>query len=94
MAFESSAQLVRVLDEGAAAVRAALKGVPDSAWSEPWRLSFGGRTLFEGSRFVAYRQMFINHIVHHRAQLGVYLRLNDIPLPSTYGPTADDTMGF
>jgi uncharacterized damage-inducible protein DinB len=38
--------------------------------------------------------MFLNHLVHHRAQLGVYLRLNDKPVPSTYGPSADDTLGF
>jgi uncharacterized damage-inducible protein DinB len=43
---------------------------------------------------VAYRQIFLNHIVHHRAQLGVYLRLNDTPVPSTYGPSADETLGF
>jgi hypothetical protein len=47
-----------------------------------------------GSRFLAYREMFLNHLVHHRAQLGVYLRLNGKPVPATYGPSADDTMGF
>ena len=54
----------------------------------------GARTIFEGTRFVAFRQMYINHIVHHRAQLGVYLRLNDKPVPSIYGPSADETLGF
>ena len=92
--FESPEQLVRVLDSGAAKVRNALVGLPDEAWNDKWRLSFEGRTLFEASRFLAYRQMFLNHIVHHRAQLGVYLRLNDIPLPGTYGPSADDTLGL
>jgi len=92
--FESPAQLVRVLEDGAAKVRTALSKTPDSAWSEPWKLSAQGRTIFDGSRFLAYRQMFLNHLVHHRAQLGVYLRMNDKPLPGTYGPSADDTMGF
>jgi uncharacterized damage-inducible protein DinB len=92
--FESAAQLVRVFDEGTAKVRGALKGVPDAAWSEPWKLSFQGKPIFEGTRFMAYRQMFLNHIVHHRAQLGVYLRLNGAPLPATYGPSADDRQGF
>lgn len=92
--FESPAQLVRALDEGAAKVRAVLQSTPDEAWKEPWKLSFQGKTIFEGSRFLAYRQMFLNHLVHHRAQLGVYLRLNDKPVPATYGPSADDTMGF
>jgi uncharacterized damage-inducible protein DinB len=92
--FESAAQLVSALDEGAAKVRTALKNTPDEAWTQPWKLSFEGKTIFSGSRFLAYRQMFLNHLVHHRAQLGVYLRLNERPVPSTYGPSADDTMGF
>ncbi len=92
--LESAAQLVRVFDEGAAKVREALGKTDDAAWSDKWRLSFEGKTLFAGTRFVAYRQMFLNHIVHHRAQLGVYLRLNDVPLPGTYGPSADEPLGF
>ena len=92
--FESPAQLVRALDEGAAKVRSALKNTPDSAWNDKWTLSFQGKPIFSGTRFLAYRQMFLNHIVHHRAQLGVYLRLNDVPVPATYGPSADDTQGF
>jgi uncharacterized damage-inducible protein DinB len=94
LAFESTAQLVRVFDEGAAKVRSALVGMTDEAWNEPWKLSFQGNAIFEGSRFLAYRQMFLNHIVHHRAQLGVYLRMNDEPVPATYGPSADDRLGF
>jgi uncharacterized damage-inducible protein DinB len=92
--FESGDQLVQLLDEGAAKVRAALQAVPDDAWSQPWKLSFHGNTLFEGTRFLAYRQMFLNHIVHHRAQLGVYLRLNGVPVPGTYGPSADEPLGM
>lgn len=92
--FESAAQLVRVFDEGSAQVRRALASLSDDAWSQRWKLSFQGKSLFDGSRFLAYRQMFLNHLVHHRAQLGVYLRLNDQPVPATYGPSADDTLGF
>jgi len=94
VAFESAKQLVQVFDDGAAQVREALKKMPDSAWTENWKLSFQGKPIFEGSRFLAYRQMFLNHLVHHRAQLGVYLRLNNKPVPATYGPSADDTLGF
>lgn len=92
--FESTAQLIGVLDEGAAKVRTALKNTPDEAWKQDWKLSFQGKPIFEGPRFLAYRSMFLNHLVHHRAQLGVYLRLNEKPVPATYGPSADDTMGF
>jgi len=88
--LESAAQLVRVLDEGAAKVRKALIEMPDEAWNENWKLLLEGRTLFDGSRFLAYRQMFLNHLIHHRAQLGVYLRLNGVPVPAIYGPSADE----
>jgi uncharacterized damage-inducible protein DinB len=92
--FESVAQVLQAFDEGAAKARAALKNTPDEAWTQNWKLSFQGKPIFSGSRFLAYRQMFLNHLVHHRAQLGVYLRLNEKPVPATYGPSADDTMGF
>jgi uncharacterized damage-inducible protein DinB len=92
--FESAAQLVTAFDDGAAQARTALKNTSDEAWTENWKLSFGGKPIFDGTRFLAYRQMFMNHLVHHRAQLGVYLRLNEKPVPATYGPSADDKMGF
>jgi uncharacterized damage-inducible protein DinB len=91
--FEQAGML-KFFDEGAAKTRAALEDISEKAWTDPWKLSFQGKTIFSGSRFLAYREMFLNHLVHHRAQLGVYLRLNDKPLPATYGPSADDTMGF
>jgi len=94
LALESAEQLVRVFDEGSAKVRQALENISDDAWNENWKLSFQGKPIFEGSRFLAYRQMFLNHLVHHRAQLGVYLRLNEQAVPSTYGPSADETLGF
>jgi uncharacterized damage-inducible protein DinB len=94
LAFESAAQLVRVFDEGVEKVRRALGDTPDAAWTELWRLAFQGNTLFEGPRFLAYRQMFLNHLVHHRAQLGVYLRLTGQPVPAVYGPSADDRLGL
>jgi uncharacterized damage-inducible protein DinB len=91
--FESAEQLVKVLDEGAVKVQKALAATKDDAWQQNWKLSFQGQKIFEGSRFLAYREMFLNHVVHHRAQLGVYLRLNDIAVPSVYGPSADEPFG-
>jgi uncharacterized damage-inducible protein DinB len=88
------AGLLKAFDENVVKARTALQSMKDDAWTQPWKLSFLGKPIFSGSRFLAYRQMFLNHIVHHRAQLGVYLRLNDKPLPATYGPSADDRMGF
>jgi uncharacterized damage-inducible protein DinB len=92
--FESSEQLLSAFDEGVEKARTALQNTSDEAWEQNWKLSFKGKPIFEGPRFLAYRQMFLNHLVHHRAQLGVYLRLNEKAVPATYGPSADDTMGF
>lgn len=92
--FESPEQLVKAFEENADKLRSALKATSDESWNQSWKLTFQGKPLFSGPRFLAYRQMFLNHLVHHRAQLGVYLRLNDTPLPATYGPSADDRMGF
>ncbi len=92
--FESAEQLVRAFDDGCASVRTALKQMPDDAWQQNWKLLINGKPIFDGTRFLAYRQMFLNHLVHHRAQLGVYLRLNGQPVPATYGPSADETLGF
>jgi uncharacterized damage-inducible protein DinB len=91
--FESAGQLVGVFDEGAANVRRALGQVSDQAWFNPWPLSMGDQVVFKGTRFMAYRQLFVNHLVHHRAQLGVYFRLNDVPVPAAYGPSADEPVG-
>jgi uncharacterized damage-inducible protein DinB len=88
--FESAAQLVQVLDGDAPKVRQALINTRDEAWSEHWKLLFEAKPIFEGSRFLAYREMFLNHVIHHRAQLGVYLRLNGIAVPGLYGPSADE----
>ena len=88
--FESAEQLVKVLEAEAPKVRAALAKATDEVWQQNWKLSFQGKTIFEGTRFAAYRAMFLNHLVHHRAQLGVYLRLNGVAVPGTYGPSADE----
>jgi hypothetical protein len=92
--LESAAQLVKLLNEGAAETRKALAALPEDKWNDHWKLVMQGKSLFEGSRFLAYRQMFLNHLVHHRAQLGIYLRLNEEKVPAVYGPSADDTLGF
>lgn len=66
-----------------------LKGKTDAHLAKVWRLKAGDRVFFEMPRSSVIRAMVLNHSVHHRAQLGVYLRLKDVALPSTYGPSAD-----
>ncbi len=94
LVMESRQQLLDAFDSIAAKARAAIAMASDEEWQKKWKLSFQGHTIAEAPRFLIYRAMFLNHIIHHRAQLGVYLRLNDVPLPGTYGPSADDSMGF
>jgi len=88
--FESSAQNLAAFDDMAAKAVATVKGLTDPSFAEPWSLVFGDYKLYDGDRYNAYRTLGINHLVHHRAQLGVYLRLLDIPVPKTYGPSADE----
>ena len=57
---------------------------------ETWSLLAGGKTIFSMPRIAVLRGMVMNHMIHHRAQLGVYLRLNDVPVPAIYGPSADE----
>lgn len=82
------AKFDRLVEEG----RAALENVSDAAMGEPWSLRMGERVLMTLPRAVVIRQT-ISHLVHHRGQLTVYLRLIDVPVPSVYGPTADEKWG-
>jgi uncharacterized damage-inducible protein DinB len=94
LVFESPEQVVAAFDKLAAQIESDLASTTDAALEETWALTFNGHPIFSGTRFAAYRAMFLNHLIHHRAQLGVYLRLLDVPVPATYGPSADDRMGF
>ncbi|HMD47897.1 MAG TPA: DinB family protein, partial [Bryobacteraceae bacterium] len=67
-------------------------GATDEAFMGSWSLKAAGNTLFTMPRIACVRSFVMNHVIHHRAQLGVYLRLNDIPVPSIYGPSADEGM--
>ncbi len=67
-----------------------VKHTSDQTFEQTWSLVYGDYKIFSGTRYNAYRTFGINHLIHHRAQLGVYLRLLGIPLPKTYGPTADE----
>lgn len=88
--FETNAQNLAVFDGIAANSIATLKATTDAAFIEAWKLTYGDYPIFDGTRYAAYRAMMMNHLVHHRAQLGVYLRLLGVPVPKTYGPSADE----
>lgn len=88
--FESTAHLLSELDRSAAEAKRHLAAASDEELRKEWQLLFGDRVIFKGPRMVLYRTIFLNHMVHHRAQLGVYLRLLNIPVPGLYGPSADE----
>ena len=90
MTFRTRDKTLATFDAAASEARAALAAASDANLAAPWKFSFGDRVLSDGPRSLAYRHMFFNHLVHHRAQLGVYLRLNDVPVPGVYGPSADE----
>ena len=88
----SAAELVARFDENVAAARDVLVGKTDPELMVPWRLLANGKEVFTLPRIGVLRTLFLNHIIHHRGQLSVYLRLRDIPLPSIYGPSADEAV--
>jgi len=86
----TSEELLSVFDKGASALRQAIEGATDEDFMVPWSLLNGGETLFTLPRVAVIRNMILNHLIHHRGQMTVYLRMNDIPVPALYGPSADE----
>jgi uncharacterized damage-inducible protein DinB len=86
------AAVLVAFDAHTGAVRQSLVAKSDAELLAPWVLTRGGQVLMTFPRFAALRRLVINHMVHHRGQLSVYLRLQGVPLPPLYGPTADEGM--
>jgi uncharacterized damage-inducible protein DinB len=86
----SHREVLDLFDKNVAAARAALVAVSDESLGKPWSLLSGGKTIFTLPRLAVFRSFVLNHTIHHRGQLGVYLRLNDVPVPALYGPSADE----
>jgi uncharacterized damage-inducible protein DinB len=83
-------ELLDIFDRNRADMRAALAAADDAAYAKPWALLMGERELFRERRVSVLRRMVFNHMIHHRGQLTMYLRLLDVPVPGLYGPSADD----
>lgn len=83
-------ELLAHFDKGTAEARAALAGATDAQMMETWTLKFNGNVMFSMPRVAVVRGMCMNHVIHHRGQLSVYLRMNGVPVPSIYGPSADE----
>jgi uncharacterized damage-inducible protein DinB len=83
-------EVLEAFEKNVAAARAALTDAGDAAWQEPWSLLRGGNKIMTLPRAAVMRGFVMSHLVHHRAQLAVYLRLLDVPVPAIYGPSADE----
>ena len=88
--FESTEQVLAVFDELAGGMRGMIEGAGWDELGKTWTLRSGDHVLVSGPKGALLRTWAMSHIVHHRAQLGVYLRLLGVPVPSTYGPSADE----
>jgi uncharacterized damage-inducible protein DinB len=84
------AGLLSFFDRNVATARAALSGKGDGEMMSPWALKRDGQTIFSMPKAGVWRGFVLSHLVHHRGQLSVYLRINDVPIPSIYGPSADE----
>lgn len=88
--FESTAHLLSELERSSAEAKRRLLAASDEELKQEWQVTWGDKVIAKGPRMLLYRTMFLNHVVHHRAQLGVYLRLLNLPVPGLYGPSADE----
>lgn len=87
----SRQQALQMLDENVAKTRAAIASASDADIGKEWSLEARGKTFFKLPRIAALRGFMLHHLIHHRGQLSVYLRLNDVPVPMIYGPSADES---
>ena len=90
--FQSTAALLDLFDESGKNARAAVAAASDRDFLVPWTLKSGGIAAFTLPRVAVVRSFVMNHLIHHRGQYTVYLRLREVPLPQLYGPTADEPM--
>ncbi|MCX6623308.1 MAG: DinB family protein [Acidobacteria bacterium] len=90
----SQAELLERFDKNVKETRAAIEATSDEVFVQPWSLLAGGAVVFTMPKVAVFRSMIMNHMIHHRAQLTLYLRLNDIPVPGLYGPSADEYEGL
>ena len=82
--------MLQAFDDRVAGGSQALAGLDEAALGRPWRLKLRGKVRVERARIDAVRDFTLSHMIHHRGQLSVYLRLLDVPVPGSYGPTADE----
>ena len=90
---KSTADLLKTFDDNVAKGRQALAAATEGSLEQPWSLKIMGRVQFEKPRADVFRDFALSHVIHHRGQFSVYLRLLDIAVPGSYGPSADESAG-
>lgn len=88
--WTSRDEALALFDHNVEAALRAVRALPDPVLREPWTLRAGDHVVFTLPRLAAWRTFVMSHQIHHRGQLSVYLRLNDVPVPPIYGPSADE----
>jgi uncharacterized damage-inducible protein DinB len=88
--LKSRDEVLAAFDKNTSTARKIIAEATDAHLLKPWTFTSGSNTIFTMPRVAVLRSFILNHMIHHRAQLGVYLRLNDVPVPSIYGPSADE----
>jgi len=86
----SRAELLQIFDKGVFEAREKVAAATDEEWRKIWTFNYAGKTIMSMPRSTVMRSTIMNHLIHHRAQLGVYLRLNEVAFPGMYGPSADE----
>ena len=92
--LQSKDEILAELDGAVTKCRADLESMSDEEFAQEWTMKAGDQVLMSATRYMVFRRQLLNHMVHHRAQLGVFLRLLDVPLPMVYGPSADEDGGM
>ena len=90
LVWQNTEHALATLDDAAQKCRTSLLSASDDALTKTWRFSFGPQIIGEAPRAAMFRNLFFDHLIHHTSQLGVYLRLLDVPVPALYGPSADE----
>jgi uncharacterized damage-inducible protein DinB len=93
-AANTRAELLALFDKSVTSARAKIEAASDADWQVTWTLKVQGKVFMSMPRSAVMRGSIMNHLIHHRAQLGVYLRLNDVAIPGMYGPSADEMNMF
>ena len=88
--YTTTKELLDLFDKNVKESRSALEGASDETFGKMWALKAGDQTILSMPKIGSIRSVILNHVIHHRGQLSVYLRQNDVPVPSTYGPSADE----